>query len=67
VNDELGSMWKEAIVAQSRVLFRNFPEWTEKNEKNSVRQPVSGPRYQPRTSLIWPPEPRHNVWFRIVT
>jgi hypothetical protein len=30
-NDELGSMWKETVVAKLEVLSRNLPKWTGGN------------------------------------
>jgi hypothetical protein len=36
MNDELKWCWKEAVVAQFKVLFRLLPVTTEENHKNSV-------------------------------
>jgi hypothetical protein len=46
-------MWKEAVVAFHRVLSRNLPGGTKENHENpQSAHPVSGPRFEPGTSLI---------------
>jgi hypothetical protein len=52
VNDKLQRMWKEVVVAQLHALSWSSPGESEENheERNSVF-PVSGPKFEPRTSL----------------
>jgi hypothetical protein len=33
VNDELENMWKEAVVAYSKVLFKHLPGGIDKNHE----------------------------------
>jgi hypothetical protein len=49
--NELESMWKEAVMAEFKVLYQNLPGVTKENHKNPQSgQPVSRPRYEPQPS-----------------
>jgi hypothetical protein len=48
VNDDLESMWKEAVVVQFKVQSRNLPGDTEKNHECLLRTEI-GTRDLPNT------------------
>jgi hypothetical protein len=43
VNDEWERMWKEAVVAQLKVLPVHLPGWTKENPRKTLIRTVSVP------------------------